>query len=166
MSKRARITLDLDPEPAEAEPVAAATPKVAPEVAATTKTGLGDKARKGPEAKAKAKAKPRSKPKAKAKAAAEPKPEQSPKPEMGAGARPPIGGAGEVQGRPKADAGPASAASVKPQERIASGFRNQPAKATRPSAPPPGMLNLGTVLKVAAVGLVVVAVAWWLKRKP
>ena len=170
MSKRARITLDLDQEPAETESLAAATPKPASKGAAMTESRPAKNA--PPASKAKAKSKPRAKPKAKPKVAAASKQGETRVSETRSSARPQAHRASDPEAisdvRQTSDVARRPYVSAASSAQAGSGLQKDPAKAAQPSAPPPGMFDLGAALKVGvvAVGVIVVSVVWWLKRKP
>ena len=95
--------------------------------------------------------------------AGKPKVRTTPKPHTaqakGAG---PVPASGNRRHRPGSDA------AYKPDDDV--DFQSTTTKASQPPAPPRGMPDLGTMLKIAAPGLVAaaiaVAVVFWMKRKP
>ena len=148
MSKRARITLNLDPEP-ESEPGMKTTPGAEPADASVVKPKPRPKA----EPRVKSERKPSPAPATKS----EPAPRSEPKPAEAAAENP--------QSRPE-PATQTRAASSPGEQRVQT-EKPAPAQPRSDSVDPgSGKLNLGTVFKVALVGLVVVSAILLLKRKP
>lgn len=166
MRKRARITLGLEPESAEAEAVAGATLKTASKAAATAESRLAARVATG--SKASTEAQPRAKAKAGPEAEAKPEAKKQPSRESVMENGPELQTERTAGPRlhSKAGAGHRPNTTAAPQYQDDSGFHGDPAEATQPSGHSPDMLNLGTVLKAAVVGLVVVTVVLWLKKRP
>ena len=158
MSKRARITLDLDPEPAKTEAVVASAPGTASTAAPTTGMGAETKAEAAPRAKPRTEPRARPAPGARPDAEAESIKKRSQEP--ASVERPEVKAARA--------AGPArnKVADAGHRPHPSSESYSKPGRAAQPPMPPSGMLNLGTVLKVAVVSLAVVSVVLWLKRRP
>jgi len=170
MSKRARITLGIEPEREEADPVTAEAPKTARKAAAETVSGTKKEVKAG--RKDNVGAKRRAEPQASAKDRATKKPgagarDQSPhEPVRETGPGSPAGKAAGPRANPEMQAGSRSAAGAASPSKAGSRFDDEPKQTALPMPSTPGVLNLGTVLKVAAVGLVVMTVVFLLKRKP
>ena len=166
MSKRARITLNLDPGP-ELEAAMTAKPDGVPKSESIAKAAAEVK----PKAKAKSEPQPagaratksepkstsESKPINTAAAESKPKPDPTSEPASVAAAKPKP--KPEPLGRTRAGWSPGEA-------RIQSEAPTAEQPHFEPAAAAGGGLNLGTVIKVAVVGLVVVSTILWLKRKP
>jgi hypothetical protein len=145
MSKRARITLNLDSQE---------------EIEETSTVTRGVKTPSGPAAEAE--------PKRKARAKARPKPKVAPK------SQPPNGP--RVKPQPQrsmnadADSDTAASRSTAAAESVTSSAKIPPGEGAPTRGPSPRQVpagfSLGTLLKVAGVGLVVISVVFWLKRKP
>jgi len=176
MSKRARITLNLDPEP-ESGPATTGKPEVEPKPESIPKAATAAKPKPKPKAKAKPKARPKS----------EPKPDEAPttrsEPKSTSEPKPINTAAAEPKPKPEPISEPARVAAAKPKPKPEppgqTGAGSSPGEARIQSEPPTaakphfepvaaagGGLKLGTVIKVALVGLVVVSAILWLKRKP
>jgi len=134
MSKRARITLDLEPDAAIEETSTATKPKAA------------------------SKPKARARPKARAERQAG----------SGAGEKTGSHRAAKPNVRPEsANPDTASGAKVVPPPRKEIPPAESAARSDGRGMPSlPSGLNLGTLLKVAAVGVIVVSAVLWLKRRP
>jgi hypothetical protein len=153
MSKRARITLHPDSEPAEIAPPDDPATEKPSEIAAKAETGPSA----GRDAKAKARVGKEKEPARKPRVRSTPKPHTAEA--KGAGPAP---ASGNRRHRPESDA------AYKPDDDF--DFQNTTTKASQPPAPPRGIPDLGTMLKIVAPGLVAaaiaVAVVFWMKRKP
>lgn len=163
MSKRARITLNLDPQE---------------ETGATSTVTQGVKAPTGPAVEAESKQK--------AKVKARPKPKVAPKsqPRKAARVKASTGAAAEAESKQKAGVKPqpwqsinadadsdmAASLSGVEAESVTAAADMPPGKAvpTSDTSPRGGVagFSLGTFLKVAVVSLVVISAVLWLKRKP
>ena len=145
MSKRARITLDLDPQEAIGENSAVSAEEKPPT---------------RPAAKAE--------PKQRARATARPKPKVAPKRQSTAGAtvkpRPRRALNAETVSEVAASGNGAEAETVTAAADIPPGEAVPTGRASAPAVP--AGFSLGTVLKVAVVGLAVISAVLWLKRKP
>ena len=167
MSKRARITLHPDPEPAAmASPDAPATGKpsdtaaeavIGPSAGRDGKDKASDSDKRVAESKSKARAEKEKEPARKPRGRTTPKPHTAEAESAG-----PVPASGNTQRRPAND--------VPHKWDDDLGVQSKTAKASQTPAAPRGMPDLGTMLKIAAPGLIAaaiaVAVVVWMKRKP